>query len=80
MSGFPQAVAGVRGEKTADCRAAALAAPLIRALGNNFPPRAPWSRKLLDHFRLVVSDAVQPLSGGLAWLLLDPRWRWDTGK
>lgn len=60
---FLRLVAGVTEKTTA---AAAPAASLIRALGNNFPPRAPRPRKLLYHFRVVVTDALRPSSGGLA--------------
>lgn len=56
------------GETTA---AAALATSLIRALGNNFPPRARRPRKLLYHFRVVVSDALDPSSG---WSERVPDW------
>ena len=84
---FLRAAAGTR-KTTA---AAALAASLIRALGNNFPPRAPRPRKLLRHFRVVVSDALQRSSGrsekgaGLDYCwrvraLLDQLRRWETGE
>lgn len=63
---FPR-VAVVAGETTA---AAALAS-LIRALGNNFPPRARRPRKLLYNFRVVVSDALEPSSG---WSERVPGW------
>lgn len=77
MSCFLRLVAVVTGKMTA---AVPRAASLIRTQGNNFPPRAPWPRKLLYHFRVVVTDALQPSSGGLARLLLEQRRRWDTGK
>lgn len=60
------------GGDTADMTAAAaLAASLIWALGNNFPPRAPRPRKLLCHFRVVVSDALEQSSG---WTERVPGW------
>ena len=66
---FPAGVSGAAasaerpltgGTKTA---AAAPVASRIRALGNNFPPRAPRLRKRLWHFRVVVSDALELSSG-----------------